>query len=257
MSPRRGLALALAALALVGLAAVPRPARAFGDEGAFDPRPLLTGQARFEGLRATAPAAWSAELRRRTSAPAREAPEPVRADSDQLLAEPFAWWLGDEPLAPLTSPELDHLRRFFAQGGLLLVDDADPRGGAFGRDARRELARVLPDAAPIALGPEHVLFRSFYLLRRAVGRVEGPAKLDAIVRGGDVQVVFSAHDLAGALARTPSGVAAFPVEPGGDSQREQATRLAVNLAMYALCSNYKDDQVHAPFLMRRRGRATP
>jgi len=29
----------------------------------------------------------------------------------------------------------------------------------------------------------------------------------------------------------------------------------VNIAMYVLCSNYKDDQVHAPFLMRRRAMA--
>jgi hypothetical protein len=43
-----------------------------------------------------------------------------------------------------------------------------------------------------------------------------------------------------------------PVVPGGEIQRERAIRLAVNIAMYVLCSNYKDDQVHAPFLMRRR-----
>jgi hypothetical protein len=34
-------------------------------------------------------------------------------------------------------------------------------------------------------------------------------------------------------------------------------RLAVNIAMYVLCSNYKDDQVHAPFLMRRRASTAP
>jgi hypothetical protein len=45
------------------------------------------------------------------------------------------------------------------------------------------------------------------------------------------------------------------VTPGGDGQRERAIRLAVNVSMYALCSNYKDDQVHAPFLMRRRALA--
>ena len=43
-----------------------------------------------------------------------------------------------------------------------------------------------------------------------------------------------------------------PVTPGGEHQRERAIRLAVNIAMYVLCSNYKDDQVHAPVLMRRR-----
>jgi hypothetical protein len=30
----------------------------------------------------------------------------------------------------------------------------------------------------------------------------------------------------------------------------------VNIAMYVLCTNYKDDQVHAPFLMRRRAHAS-
>jgi hypothetical protein len=64
--------------------------------------------------------------------------------------------------------------------------------------------------------------------------------------------VFSSHDVAGALAQSASGTWSVPVTPGGDYQRERAIRLAVNVAMYVLCSNYKDDQVHAPFLMRRR-----
>ena len=44
----------------------------------------------------------------------------------------------------------------------------------------------------------------------------------------------------------------FPVEPGGEAQRETAFRLGVNLAMYALCTDYKDDAVHLPFILRRR-----
>jgi hypothetical protein len=115
---------------------------------------------------------------------------------------------------------------------------------------------VLPDASPIPIGTENVVFRSFYLLRRPVGRVEGPPKLEAIVRGGAVQVIFSAHDVLGALARSSGGVHPLSVTPGGDFQREHAVRLAVNIAMYVLCSNYKDDQVHAPFLLQR-GRKGP
>jgi len=61
------------------------------------------------------------------------------------------------------------------------------------------------------------------------------------------------HDLLGALARREGGWA-LSVEPGGERQRQYALRLAVNLAMYVLCSDYKDDQVHAPWLMRRRAR---
>ena len=241
-----------AAIAAAGVARA-GVARAFEDATGFHPRPLLTGDARWEGIRASAPAAWASELRMRTSAAVRAAPpEPVRADDEALLAEPFAWWVGDGRIAPLTARELGRLRRFFAVGGILLVDDAAPERGEFTRDARREIARVLPDAAPIAIGKEHVVFRSFYLLSRAVGRVEGPPKLDAIVRGGNAQVLFSRHDLAGALARSPTGVAPLEVEPGGEEQRERAIRLAVNVAMYVLCSNYKDDQVHAAWIMRRR-----
>jgi hypothetical protein len=150
--------------------------------------------------------------------------------------------------------EIGLLRQFFALGGMLLVDDSDPDKGDFRRGAKRELGRVIPDISTIPIGTEHVVFRSFYLLRRAEGRVRGPAKLEAIVRSGSAQVIFTAHDLAGALAQTPGGSPIFQASPGGEQQREMATRLAVNLAMYVLCTNYKDDQVHAPFLMRRRAR---
>lgn len=258
----RPLALALLAflleVALVLLA--PRPAQAFGDLGAFDPRVLLTGN-QTGPARATAPARWSWELVQRTSAPARLRPSLVRADDPAIVDAPFLYWSGDTEAAPLTSAELAGLRRFFALGGVLLVDDAapGPRGeqSAFARSARREIARALPDTIPVTLGVDHVIFRTFYLLRRAEGRVEGPPSLDAIVRGGQAQVIFSAHDLGGALARGATGTWEQPVVPGGDVQRERAIRLAVNIGMYILCSNYKDDQVHAPFLMRRRALSTP
>jgi hypothetical protein len=244
-------ALALAAL----IVALPRPARAFGDIGAFDPRVLLVGGV-TSAAHASAPARWSWELVQRTSAPGRLKPTQVRADDPSVVDAPFLWLSGDRGLNAFTPQEISGLRKFFALGGILLVDDAgvSDEGGpsAFGRSAREQIARVLPDTSPIALGPDHVIFKTFYLLRRAEGRVAGPKTLDAIVRGGQVQVVFSSHDLGGALARGATGAWENPVIPGGDVQRERAIRLAVNIAMYTLCSNYKDDQVHAPFLMRRR-----
>jgi hypothetical protein len=258
--PLAKLALLLGAtLVVLALVLAPRPARAFGDAGAFDPRVLLTG-AQTGPARGSAPARWAWELTQRTSAPARLHPTVVRADDPAIVDAPFLYWSGDAELAPLTGAEIRGLRTFLALGGILLVDDAGagPEGepSAFGRSARREIARVVPDGAPITLGADHVIFRTFYLLRRAEGRVEGPAGLEAIVRGGQAQVIFTEHDLGGALARGASGVWEQPVVPGGDLQREHAIRLAVNIAMYVLCSNYKDDQVHAPFLMRRRAMTT-
>lgn len=243
--------------AVILVAFVPRSSGAFGEEGAFNPRILLTGTARWEGARTTGPARWSEELVRRTSAPARLIPTTVRADAPALLAEPFVIWSGEGDIAPLTSREIAGLQRFLALGGVMFVDDADPEVGAFGKAAKRELARVVPDGAPVPIGKENVVFRSFYLLQRPMGRVEGPAKLDVIMHGGQPQIIFSAHDLLGALARSAGGTHPFAVVPGGEPAREMATRFAVNIAMYVLCSNYKDDQVHAPFLMRRRRRETP
>lgn len=245
--------LALGAVVLLSL--VPLPARAFGDVGAFDPRVLLTGAA-TDAAHPSAPGRWSWELVQRTSAPAKLHPTLVRADAAEITHAPFVTWSGTAAVAPLTAAEVAGLHRFFALGGIMFVDDAGvgPTGDPsdFGKSARREIARVLPENTPITINTDHVLFRTFYLLTRAEGRVQGKKTLDAIVRGGTAQVIFSSHDVGGALARGPTGVWEEAVTPGGDVQREHAVRLAVNVAMYALCSNYKDDQVHAPFLMRRR-----
>jgi hypothetical protein len=252
---RAALAAIAATLAFALLVALPRPARAFGDKGAFDPRVLLAGGV-TRPAHLTAPTRWAYELVQRTSAPAKLAPTTVRADDPAIVEAPFLYWSGDQGVSDLTAAEIAGLRRFFALGGLLVVDDAGvtPTSdtSSFGRTARQQIARVIPDESPIALGPEHVIFRSFYLLRRAEGRVLGPKTVDAIVRGGAVQVIFTQNDLGGALAKGPTGLWEAAVVPGGDAQREHAIRLAVNIAMYLLCSNYKDDQVHAPFLMRRR-----
>jgi hypothetical protein len=231
-------------------------ATAFGDGGAFNPRLLRAGSQAPLGVRSSGAGRWSWELVRRTSAPARLVPSEVAADQPALQAEPFVIWAGDTDPGPLSSAEVRGLTRFVRLGGVLLVDDSNPVLGAFGRGARRELARILPESAPVRLDPGHVIFKTFYIVDRPVGRVLGPPELTAIVRGKNAQVIFLEHDLLGAMARNGEGFA-FETEPGGLEQREHAIRLAVNIAMYVLCSDYKDDQVHAPFLMRRRARSKP
>jgi hypothetical protein len=232
------------------------PSLAFGDGGAFNPRLLRAGVQQALGVRSSGPGRWSWELVRRTSAPARLVPAEVAADRPALQAEPFVIWAGATDPGPLSAAEVRGLTRFVRLGGVILVDDSNPAVGAFVRGAKRELARVLPEAAPVRLDPGHVIFKTFYIVDRPVGRVLGPPEVSAIVRGKNAQVIFLEHDLLGALARSGEGFA-LETEPGGIEQREHAIRLAVNISMYVLCSDYKDDQVHAPFLMRRRARQKP
>jgi hypothetical protein len=244
----------LALLAFAGGWLWSKSGKAFGESGAFSARFLEAGKKQNLGQRESAFGRWGFELIQRTSAPARLVPKAVAADRPELYAEPFVVWAGQSETGALAASELVGLERFLKLGGVLVVDDTDPAKGEFGRAARRELLRVLPASPPVKLDPNHVVFRTYYMLDRPVGRVLGPPTLDAIVRGRNAQVILLQHDLTGALARTEGGWA-FPIESGSVEQREHALRLAVNIAMYVLCSDYKDDQVHAPWLMRRRGRS--
>jgi hypothetical protein len=243
-------------LGIAGLVLLPAPVLAFGESGSFSARLLAAGKRQDLGRRVSGLSRWAFELVQRTSAPGKLVAVTVEADRPALLAEPFAVWAGDTDVGALSLTQIRGLERFLKLGGVLVVDDSAPESGAFSRSVRRELLRVLPATPPVRLDPSHVIYRTFYLLDRPVGRVLGPAHIEAIVRGRNAQVFFLAHDLLGALARGDEGWA-FEVAPGGPEQRERAVRLAVNIAMYVLCSDYKDDQVHASWLMRRRGQVRP
>jgi hypothetical protein len=70
--------------------------------------------------------------------------------------------------------------------------------------------------------------------------------------------VLTRNDLGGALERQRLGGYALAVVPGGEPQRELAIRLAVNLMLYALNLDYKDDHTHVHQLLRqRRGAPKP
>ena len=66
--------------------------------------------------------------------------------------------------------------------------------------------------------------------------------------------VFCANDLGGAWDGDPLGGYTYPCTPGGERQRELSFRMGVNLVLYALTGNYKKDQVHIPFILKRRQR---
>lgn len=195
--------------------------------------------------------AW--EVRKRTSVSTRLNPSRARLDDPTLFETPLLYWSGDDAFPPLTDAEITGLRRFVELGGFVLIDDAAPESDDFARSITRALGRAFPSTPLEPLPHDHTIYRSFYLLERPEGRVAGPPHLEGVTRGGRVAVVFTGHDLGGALARDNLGTWLHTVSPGGEQQREMAIRLAVNLVMYALCLDYKDDQVHAPFIMRRRG----
>lgn len=240
---------------LFALLTTTRGALAFGQDGAFNPRPLVVGgNKNIDTVRESGLGRWAWELMRSTSAPARLVITAVAADEPALLAEPFVVWFGQAAVAPLLQSEIVGLRRFFELGGVMFVDDSNPASGEFGTSVRRELKRVLQDIPITPLPEGHVVYKSYYLLRQAVGRVQGPLTLDAMRRGHQVSVLISDHDVLGALARQ-GDTWSLPMELADPMARRYAVRFAVNIGMFVLCLDYKDDQVHAEELMRRRGRS--
>jgi hypothetical protein len=240
-----------AALAGAAGAALPGWAR-----GATAASPVAIGQIQHGGRWDPRPGAlrrmgW--ELARRTSIETTADPVPVRLAAPGLHRYPFLTLFGDGAIPPLSEPERAALRRHLQYGGFLLVDSADGSdGGGFDGAIRAELARVLP-AAPLRPVPQqHVLYKAFYLIDHQGGRLLVKPWLEAQTLDGRLAVVYSQNDLAGAWARSELGDWEYACTPGGEPQREQAFRLGVNLAMYALCTDYKDDAVHLPFIMKRR-----
>ena len=254
MRPRRSLgsiAITLSA-ALLAAAVAPRAASALGESSLFEVRSVdYTGG--DPSPRPTAPRRLAWEVRKRTSIDVHLEPGRARLDDPSIFETPFLYWAGDRAFDPLSDREVTGLRRFVRFGGFVLIDDAAGGDDGFDRAVRRELARAFPSQPLAPLDNGHTLFRSFYLLTRPEGRVRGPDRLEAITAGERVAVLYSRHDLGGAWARDNLGSWLHAVTPGGDEQRERAIRLGVNAVMYALCLDYKDDQVHAPFIMRRRG----
>jgi Domain of unknown function (DUF4159) len=242
--PRRTLLAALPGLLLA------RRVEAFGDGSRFVPAVAQhegRWNARLSGLRRIA---W--ELQRRTSVEVVAEARPLALNA-RLFEYPFLYFGGEGDFPPLPQSEVEALRRYLTYGGFILGDANDGSSGS-GFDAafRREMARVLP-ASPLQPVPStHVVFKSFYLLDSAPGRLFSHPQLQAALLSGRAAVLYSQNDLAGAWARDEGGDYSFEVVPGGEAQRELAVRAGINICMYALCLDYKDDAVHLPLILKKR-----
>ena len=202
------------------------------------------------------------ELALRTSIEVgRDNPLFVSLGQERLFETPFLYLSGDRKFSPPTGRELEALRRHLTFGGFLLIDSAEGRaGGEFDTSVRQLVAELFPAPAPglVPLPDEHVIFKSFYLIRSVAGRVAAARDLEAVFPGGPgtpggrAAIVYCQNDLGGAWAKDAFGNFLYQCYPGGEEQREHAFRLGINLAMYALCLDYKTDQVHVPFILKRR-----
>jgi hypothetical protein len=280
---RTAAAAVLLALILSATSIAPSPTRAQGNDD-FAIKSVsqtrlayvVTGNADVDSIVKAGMAGLTLFLAQRT---ALEAGDPVGVDParDELAFFPLIYW----PIVPgAPKPPQDAINRidaYMKQGGTVLFDTRDaieaPPGenGASQTPGMRTLREILssldvPELEPVPR--EHVLTKTFYLLRDFPGRfISGQTWVETLpreedddaasrpARGGDgvSPIIITSNDLAGAWAIRPDGQPMLPLTPGEPRQREFAFRSGVNIVMYTLTGNYKADQVHAPALIERLG----
>jgi len=221
---------------------------------------VRTGDARIDAISRAGLVNLSRESTRRSAVEPAD-PTAIDIETDELLFFPMIYWPVTPEAPALSTEAAGRVSAYIQSGGLIVFDTRDGLSGADRRSPHPGLVRTLEsiDVPPLArMSSDHVLSRTFYLLREFPGRYAGSevwveADPDGSSRDGASGVVIGSADWAAAWAVDASGQAMAPVE-GGPRQREMAVRFGVNLAMYALTGNYKDDQVHVPAILQRLGR---
>jgi NAD(P)-dependent dehydrogenase (short-subunit alcohol dehydrogenase family) len=237
---------------------------------------VVTGNADVDSVSKAGLAGLTLFLAQRT---ALEPGDPIGLDiaHDELAFYPLIYW-PIAPGAPMPSDAaLKRIDAYMKDGGTVLFDTRDAvvappePGGETRSPGMLELRKILssldiPELEPVPR--DHVLTKTFYLLRNFPGRFDtGQLWVEALpsedseeasgrpARGGDgvSSIIITSNDFAGAWATRSDGQPLLPMVEGEPRQRELAFRAGVNIVMYTLTGNYKADQVHVPALLERLG----
>ena len=193
------------------------------------------------------------ETGKRTSIQVARDATPVAPDDIEIFYQPLLVWTGSGELAALSSDIRNRIARHLRFGGMLWIDAPSP-SDPFALAAREELTRLFPKETLSPLPNDHVLFRSYFLLEKVLGRNDEQKEAHAILLSERLAVLVTENDMLGAYERDRFGTWRFDCVPGGEAQREQSFRFGVNVMMYATCLDYKADQVHIPFIMKKTRR---
>jgi hypothetical protein len=223
---------------------------------------ITTGDARTDRATKAGLEGISLTLFRRSSVEPAE-PHSVDLETDALDVYPVLFLVLPDNPTPFSQTSVSRLNAYMRSGGALFIDTR--RGGSIGSgnsfDGLDDILSGLDTPALAPVPSDHVLTRSFYLLDGFPGRysgrnlwIEATGAANSEERRGDgVSRLFVGDaDYMAAWAIDERGRPIYSVD-GGDQPREMATRFGVNLVIYVLTGNYKEDQVHIPALLERLG----
>ncbi len=190
------------------------------------------------------------ETGRRTSISCSVEPAIVRADETSIFNYPFLCMSGNSAVVEFSSLSIARLKRFISKGGFLFIDSSEENGESFYKSVISLMRQTLPSFEFSELKQDNVIYKTFYMLTKAYGRLSKKDYFEGIIYENRIAVLFSHNDLLGALEKDELGNYKFPI-PDENIRRELCIRTAVNIVMYSLCVDYKDDQVHHPFFKEK------
>jgi hypothetical protein len=176
----------------------------------------------------------------------------------ELFTSPLIVLAGREAPPPLDAEDVRRLRAYLTAGGMLWIEDTSGLAeSSFDRWVRSALKSALPESELQPLPGEHVVFKTFFLLRGVSGRVMVRGTLEGVSWGERAAVVYSRDDLLGAWVKDALGRPLLPCIPGGEAQRHNARKLTLDILMYSLTGSYKADAVHQPYLLMKMRQGIP
>ena len=162
----------------------------------------------------------------------------ITASSEELMSFPFLFMTGHK-LVRFSADERDSLRAFVESGGLLFADDCNHDvSGLFARSFEQEMKTIFGAAGAMPKLPaRHPLYRSFFTFE------DGPPTTSHELNGWGDEIV---HDYLRAVTHKGRlGVLYSNKDYGCEwdydwrnkrFQREDNTRFAVNVVVYAMTS---------------------
>jgi hypothetical protein len=153
---------------------------------------------------------------------------PVVSPTDEALFNHPMLFMSGHGNVKFSPAEVERLRRWLTAGGFLWCDDDYGIGASF----RRELERILPDAELVELPWSHPVFHQLYAFPRGAPKIHehdgGAAKVFGAFHDGRLAVHFTYDTDIG------DGLEDAGIHPDPPEKREEALRMAINVALFAL-----------------------
>jgi len=166
----------------------------------------------------------------------------------ELAISPFVILLGDDEVN-IPYESISILRDYVLNGGTIFIEDtSELYYSKFDESIKKILKLMFPEFKIKKTNQEHVLMKSFYLIRNITGRINLYNYLEYIEYEGRPAVIYSRNNILACWARDKFGKFLYDCVPYGEAQRFNSQKLFLNIIIYSLCGTYKLDKVHQPFI---------